>query len=49
MNLVVLIAVSIGLGLVGLATFLWSVKNDQFEDLDGASTRILVVDTDCEE
>jgi cbb3-type cytochrome oxidase maturation protein len=46
MNLAVLIAVSIGLGLVGLVAFLWSVKNGQYEDLDGASMRILVVETD---
>lgn len=46
MNLAVLIAVSIGLGLVGLVAFLWSVKNGQYEDLDGASMRMLVVETD---
>jgi cbb3-type cytochrome oxidase maturation protein len=36
-----LIPVAIGLGAVGLAAFLWSLKNGQYEDLDGAATRIL--------
>ena len=39
--LTILIPIALGLGLVGLGAFLWSLKNDQFEDLDGAANRIL--------
>jgi cbb3-type cytochrome oxidase maturation protein len=37
----ILIPVALFLGLVGLAAFLWSLKSGQFEDLDGASVRVL--------
>lgn len=40
--IVYLIPVALGLGLLGLGAFLWSVKSDQYEDLDGAAHRILV-------
>lgn len=36
-----LIPVSLALGAAGLAVFLWSLKADQYEDLDGAAERIL--------
>ncbi|MCV3736968.1 cbb3-type cytochrome oxidase assembly protein CcoS [Rhizobium sp. TRM96647] len=36
-----LIPVSLLLGTAGLALFLWSMRNNQYEDLDGASERIL--------
>jgi cbb3-type cytochrome oxidase maturation protein len=39
-----LIPISIGLGLVGLATFLWALASGQYEDLDGAAERILYDD-----
>jgi cbb3-type cytochrome oxidase maturation protein len=39
-----LIPVALGLGLIGLFAFFWSLKNGQFEDLDGASLRILIED-----
>ena len=32
------------LGGIGLAAFLWSVRNGQFDDLDGAGQRILIND-----
>lgn len=42
MNIIVyLIPVALGLGLLGLGAFLWSVSTDQYEDLDGAAHRIL--------
>lgn len=41
MNLFVLISVSIGLGLVGLAAFYWAMRNGQFDDPDGAAWRIV--------
>ena len=40
-SLVILIPVAIGLGLLGLGAFLWSVKAGQYEDMDGAAVRIL--------
>jgi cbb3-type cytochrome oxidase maturation protein len=36
-----LIPISIVLGLIGLVVFLWTLRNGQYEDLDGASERIL--------
>ena len=44
--LVVLVPVAILLGVVGLAAFLWSLRNGQYEDLDGAAERILLDDDD---
>lgn len=37
-----LLPVALILGLMGLATFFWSVKAGQFDDLDGDSMRILI-------
>ena len=36
-----LIPAALGLGAVGLAGFLWSLRTGQFEDLEGASWRAL--------
>ena len=36
-----LIPIAIGLGLTGLAAFLWSLKSGQYDDLQGAAERIL--------
>jgi cbb3-type cytochrome oxidase maturation protein len=44
--LVYLIPVSIALGAIGLAAFLWSFKSGQYQDLDGAAQRILFNDED---
>jgi cytochrome oxidase maturation protein, cbb3-type len=41
-----LIPVALGLGLIGLIAFLWSLKSGQFDDLDGAAHRILFDDDD---
>jgi cbb3-type cytochrome oxidase maturation protein len=30
------------MGVVGLMAFLWSVRSDQYEDLDGAAERVLL-------
>lgn len=40
-HLIFLIPIALGLGLLGLAAFVWSVKSGQYEDLDGAAERIL--------
>jgi cbb3-type cytochrome oxidase maturation protein len=39
--LLYLIPISILLGVVALFTFLWTVKNGQYEDLEGAANRVL--------
>jgi cbb3-type cytochrome oxidase maturation protein len=39
--LVYLVPMALGLGLAGLFAFLWSLKNGQYEDLEGAAVRIL--------
>ena len=36
-----LMPVALALGAAGLAAFLWSLRNGQYEDLDGAAERIL--------
>lgn len=41
-----LIPIALFLGLLGLAAFLWALKSNQFEDLDGAAHRILFDDED---
>lgn len=40
-GLAILIPVAIGLGLAGLAAFFWALSDNQFDDPDGAATRIL--------
>jgi cbb3-type cytochrome oxidase maturation protein len=45
-GLLILIPLAIGLGLIGLAAFFWSLRAGQFEDLDGAANRILIEDED---
>lgn len=39
--LVYLVPMALGLGLLGLAAFFWSLKNRQYEDLEGAALRML--------
>lgn len=39
--LVYLVPMALGLGLIGLAAFLWSLGSGQYEDLDGAALRVL--------
>lgn len=39
--LIYLIPIALFLGLLGLGAFLWSMRNGQFDDLDGAAERIL--------
>lgn len=39
--LVYLVPIALGLGLVGLSAFLWSLHAGQFDDLDGSAVRIL--------
>lgn len=39
--LVYLVPMALGLGLAGLAAFLWSLRSGQYEDMDGAALRML--------
>ena len=39
--LVYLVPMALGLGLLGLAAFFWSLKSRQYEDLEGAAMRML--------
>jgi cbb3-type cytochrome oxidase maturation protein len=44
--LVFLIPVSLGLGLLGLLAFFWSLKTRQFDDPEGDRHRVLRTDFD---
>lgn len=44
--LLYLIPIALALGLAGLVAFLWALRNGQFEDLDGAGSRILFDEED---
>ena len=39
--LIYLVPLAVGLGGLGLAGFLWSLKKGQYDDLDGAAWRAL--------
>lgn len=39
--LLYMIPIALSLGLGGLAAFFWAMRHGQFDDLDGASHRIL--------
>lgn len=41
-----LVPIALGLGLVGLASFMWTLRDGQYDDLDGAAERILQDDGD---
>lgn len=39
--LLYLVPAALGLGLIGLLAFLWSLRSGQYDDLDGAALRVL--------
>jgi cbb3-type cytochrome oxidase maturation protein len=39
--LIYLVPLALGLGLLGLGAFLWSLKSGQYDDLDGAAWRAI--------
>jgi cbb3-type cytochrome oxidase maturation protein len=43
-SILLLIPFALGLGAIGLCAFLWALRNGQFDDLDGAASRILFDD-----
>ena len=43
-GVLLLIPIALGLGLLGLAAFFWSLRGGPFDDLDGAALRIFVED-----
>ncbi len=43
-GLAFLIPIALGMGLLGLAAFFWSMKDGQYDDMDGAANRILIDD-----
>jgi cbb3-type cytochrome oxidase maturation protein len=45
-GLAFLIPIALGMGLLGLAAFFWSMKNGQYDDMDGAANRILIDEED---
>lgn len=42
--LVFLVPIALMLGFVGLVAFVWSLKAGQYDDLDGAASRVLFDD-----
>ena len=40
-SLLLLIPIASSLGLLGLCAFMWAMRSGQFDDLDGAASRIL--------
>jgi cbb3-type cytochrome oxidase maturation protein len=42
--LVILVPLALMLGLIGLAGFLWSLRNGQYDDLEGAGWRAIAND-----
>lgn len=48
-SLVYLIPAALFLGLIGLAGFMWSLRSNQYEDLEGATYRALFEEDDIAE
>ena len=40
--LVWLVLIALGMGVIGLLAFLWTMRSGQLEDLDGAAVRVLL-------
>ncbi|MFK4826170.1 cbb3-type cytochrome oxidase assembly protein CcoS [Paenochrobactrum sp. BZR 588] len=45
-SLIFLIPIALILGGIALAAFFWTLKNGQYEDLEGAGHRIFIDDND---
>jgi cbb3-type cytochrome oxidase maturation protein len=42
--LIYLVPIALGLGLLGLGAFLWSLRTGQYDDLEGAAWRAIMDD-----
>lgn len=42
--LIYLLPMALGLGLMGLFAFMWSLRSGQYEDMEGAAVRVLADD-----
>ena len=47
--MVILVPLALGLGLLGLLGFLWSLKSGQYDDLEGAAWRAIADDEPAQE
>lgn len=47
-GLLYLIPIALALGLLGLIAFLWTLRSNQYDDLDGAAHRILFEEDDLD-
>ena len=47
--MVILVPLALGLGLIGLLGFLWSLKSGQYDDLEGAAWRTIADDEPARE
>jgi cbb3-type cytochrome oxidase maturation protein len=47
--MVILVPLALGLGLVGLLAFLWSLRSGQYDDLEGAAWRAIADDEPAQE
>jgi cbb3-type cytochrome oxidase maturation protein len=45
-GLAFLIPIALGMGLLGLLAFLWSMREGQYDDMEGAASRILIDEDD---
>lgn len=45
-SLLILVPAALLLGLLGLAAFLWALRNGQFDDPEGSAGRVLFDDDD---
>ena len=45
-GLTYLIPIALGMGLVGLAAFFWAMRTGQYDDMEGAASRILIDEED---
>ena len=46
-GVLILLPIALGLGLAGLAAFFWAMRDGQFDDPDGAASRILIDDEEA--
>jgi cbb3-type cytochrome oxidase maturation protein len=47
-GLAFLIPIALGMGILGLVAFFWTMRSGQYDDLDGAANRILIDDEEDE-